>query len=74
MIVGSTGFYLVLSVFSSYEVEFLTSGVDYSSSIERVVSGPFAREGQARQAQWNLLNPAAPLANPAEIPPPDQWV
>jgi hypothetical protein len=71
--VSATGIYVVLSIESTYLVENLIAGVDYSNSIQTVISGSYANVGQAEQAEWALLDPGAPLAHPLPIPPPSPW-
>ena len=73
VIVSATGYYVVLSIYGSYDAEYLTVGVDYSQSITIVESGPYQDYPTAFQALWAMLNPVFPLADPAEIPVPSQF-
>jgi hypothetical protein len=73
VIASTTAYYVVLSIYGSYDVEYLTAGVDYSQSITVVESGPYQDYPTAFQALWAMLNPVFPLADPAEIPVPSQF-
>lgn len=73
VVAPGTGYCVVLTIESSYQVEYLTSGVDYSQSITVIESGPYGDYVPAFQALWDLLNPIFPLADPAEVPAPSQY-